>query len=92
MNINNGQFNTHLSLDVVSFCFLNSFHSIVTHTHSNFILQCYDTLIGSNAAVQMQVQSMQHQYLQPASMPVYLQPMPSPQKNVVKSLVHNTLT
>jgi hypothetical protein len=28
MNINNGQFNAHLSLDAVSFCFLNMFYSI----------------------------------------------------------------
>jgi hypothetical protein len=60
----NGQFNAHLSLDAVSFCFLKySSLNFVTHTHSNFILQCYATLlIGPNAVMQMQVQPMQHQY------------------------------
>jgi hypothetical protein len=42
--------------------------------------------------MQMQVQPMQHQYLQLASMSVYHQPIPSPQKKVIKELVQDTLT
>jgi hypothetical protein len=32
MNINNGQYNAHLSLDMASFCFLNIFHFILLLT------------------------------------------------------------
>ena len=93
MQINNGQFNTHVSLEAVSFfgivlCVSNLLLTFVTRSS-----QSYDTLIGGNALMHSSQQppaAVHHYQVQERAMaPVYHRPTPSPLKRRQDTLTQN---